>query len=213
MSKMIKIIFISITNKKMTQDTPHTRELMGMIMQAMEQDPGQGGLTEEDISRLEITSYDGDDVQCSICLNNITSGQDTTSLSCDHKFHSHCIQRWFIRNGTCPVCRAEQPRTNTEQSVSRSVRLNNNTVFTFEWNNTTIRTSWSLQNHTLADVLDFVSRLEGVDKVFQIQSDTLTFKNTEGYNTLKRTLNRMGITGDMTFRVANHPNVVVFDII
>ncbi len=195
----------------MSQDASHTRELMGMIMQAMEQ--GQGGLTEEEISRLDITSYEGDDVQCSICLNNITTGQDVTSLSCEHTFHSQCIQRWFRRNATCPVCRAEQPRSNTEQTVSRRFRLNNTTIFTFEWNDTTIRTSWSLQNHTLADVMDFVSRLEGIDQVFQIQSDTLTFKSTEGYNTLKKTLNRTGITGDMTFRVANHPNVVVFDII
>ena len=197
----------------MAQDMAHTRELMGMIMQAMDQEPGQTGLSEEDISRLEIVPYEGDDVQCSICLNNITTGQDVTSLSCEHTFHSQCIQRWFRRNATCPVCRAEQPRTNTEQPVSRRFRLNNNSIFTFEWNDTTIRTSWSLQNHTLADVLDFVSRLEGVDQVFQIQSDTLTFKSTEGYNTLKKTLNRTGITGDMTFRIANHPNVVVFDII
>ena len=213
MSKMSKIFFITITNKKMSQDASHTRELMGMIMQAMDQDQGQGGLTEEEISRLEITPYEGDDVQCSICLNNITTGQDVTSLSCEHTFHSQCIQRWFRRNATCPVCRAEQPRANTEQTVSRRFRLNNNTIFTFEWNDISIRTSWSLQNHTLADVLDFVSRLEGIDQVFQIQSDTLTFKSTEGYNTLKKTLNRTGITGDMTFRVANHPNVVVFDII
>lgn len=196
-----------------TQDSTHTRELMGMIMQAMEQEPGQAGLSEEDISRLDITQYEGDDVQCSICLNNIISGQDVTSLSCEHTFHSQCIQRWFGRNATCPVCRAEQPRATTEQTVSRRFRLNNHTIFTFEWNDTSIRTSWSLQNHTLADVLDFVSRLDGIDQVFQIQSDTLTFKSTEGYNTLKKTLNRSGITGDMAFRVANHPNVVVFDII
>lgn len=197
----------------MAQDAAHTRELMSMIMQAMDQEPGQAGLSEEDISRLEIAPYEGEDVQCSICLNSITSGQDVTSLTCEHTFHSQCIQRWFRRNATCPVCRTEQPRIRTEQTEPRRLRLNNHTIFTFEWNNTTIRTSWSLQNHTLVDVFDFVSRLEGVDQVFQIQSDTLTFKNTEGYNILKKTLNRTGITGDMTFRVANHPNVVVFDII
>ena len=153
----------------MAQDMAHTRELMGMIMQAMDQEPGQTGLSEEDISRLEIVPYEGDDVQCSICLNNITTGQDVTSLSCEHTFHSQCIQRWFRRNATCPVCRAEQPRTNTEQPVSRRFRLNNNSIFTFEWNDTTIRTSWSLQNHTLADVLDFVSRLEGLIKYFRFR--------------------------------------------
>jgi hypothetical protein len=111
------------------------------------------------------------------------------------------------------MCRAEQPRPIEEQPEPRRFRLTNNVVFTIQWNNVSVRTSWSLQTHTLADVMDFVSRLDGVEHVFQIQSDTLTFKNTEGYNTLKKTLNRTGITGDMTFRVMNHPAVVVFDII
>lgn len=182
---------------------------MGMIMQAMEQERTR--LSEEDISRLEITPYEGDDVQCSICLNNISTGQDVTRLACEHTFHSHCIQTWFRRGTSCPVCRAEQPRV--DDQIPRRVRLNNTTIFTFEWDNIAIRTSWSLQNHTLADVMDFVSRLEGVDQVFQIQSDTLSFKNTEGYNMLKKTLNRTGITSDMTFRISNHPNVVIFDII
>ena len=81
----------------------HTRELMGMIMAAMGEEPSQAGLSEEYISRLDIAPYEGDDVQCSICLNNITTGQNVTSLSCEHTFHSQCIQRWFRRNATCPV--------------------------------------------------------------------------------------------------------------
>lgn len=193
----------------MTRDP--TVELMGLIMQAMDQ--GHTRLSEDDISRLEIRSHEGEDVQCAICLSDITSGQNVTTLSCDHAFHAGCIQRWFRRNVTCPMCRAEQPRPIEEQPEPRRFRLTNSVVFTIQWNNVSVRTSWSLQTHTLADVMDFVSRLDGVEHVFQIQSDTLTFKNTEGYNTLKKTLNRTGITGDMTFRVMNHPAVVVFDII
>lgn len=187
----------------MTRDP--TMDLMGMIMQAME----HTRLSEEDISRLDVRSHEGDDVQCSICLSDITSGQNVTTLVCDHVFHSECIHRWFRSNVTCPMCRAEQPRP----EPTRRFRLTNNVVFTIQWNDVSVRTSWSLQNNTLADVMDFVSRLDGVEHVFQIQSDTLTFKNTEGYNTLKKTLNRAGITGDMTFRVRNHPAIVVFDII
>lgn len=196
----------------MTQQNDQTRDLMGMIMQAMGQDNEPSHLSEEDISRMPVVAYEGDDHQCAICLNDITSGQNMTKLSCDHMFHADCVQTWFRRSTSCPVCRAEQPRTNGSVS-NRRFRLNNNVCFTFMWNDMSIPTAWSLQNHTLADIMDFVARLDGVDNVFQIQSDTLTFKNTEGYNTLKKTLNRTGISGDMTFRVTNHPNVVVFDII
>lgn len=194
----------------MTHQNDHVRDLMGMIMQAMGQDNTR--LSEDDISRMPVVPHEGEDQQCAICLNDITNGQEVTKLSCDHVFHADCVQTWFRRSTSCPVCRTDQSRT-SEPVPNRRFRLSNNVCFTFQWNGVSIPTAWSLQNHTLADVMDFVARLDGVDNVFQIQSDTLTFKNTEGYNTLKKTLNRTGITSDMTFRVTNHPNIVVFDII
>jgi|SaaInlV_150m_DNA_3_1039698.scaffolds.fasta_scaffold41404_2 hypothetical protein len=41
---------------------------------------------------------------CTICLEE--GGKH--KLACGHKFHRHCIKRWFAENRSCPVCRAPQ---------------------------------------------------------------------------------------------------------
>lgn len=44
---------------------------------------------------------------CSICLSDIDNYQsDTKSLSCGHKYHTVCINRWLENNNTCPYCRS-----------------------------------------------------------------------------------------------------------
>lgn len=41
---------------------------------------------------------------CSICHGKMI--KNITQLSCKHKFHKECIQKWFDRgNNTCPLCR------------------------------------------------------------------------------------------------------------
>lgn len=43
---------------------------------------------------------------CSICLTKITS--DITTLPCNHKFHTSCIDKWKESGkNTCPYCRKE----------------------------------------------------------------------------------------------------------
>lgn len=42
--------------------------------------------------------------ECSICTDSLNSG-DIKKLSCGHKFHLGCIERWSQENQTCPVCR------------------------------------------------------------------------------------------------------------
>ncbi len=41
---------------------------------------------------------------CSICTNNYVSRESLRELSCDHKFHKDCIDKWFEQNETCPLC-------------------------------------------------------------------------------------------------------------
>jgi hypothetical protein len=40
--------------------------------------------------------------ECSICLE-ATKGT-YLALPCLHKFHLHCIEEWFKRARTCPLC-------------------------------------------------------------------------------------------------------------
>ena len=41
---------------------------------------------------------------CTICLDSINRSAQR-SLSCNHKFHRVCINRWLRTRSTCPVCR------------------------------------------------------------------------------------------------------------
>ena len=42
---------------------------------------------------------------CSICLTDITLNKK--ELSCKHKYHTECIDKWLERKSTCPICRKE----------------------------------------------------------------------------------------------------------
>jgi Ring finger domain len=41
---------------------------------------------------------------CAVCFDDIQSS-NSTLLSCSHRFHTNCIDRWLRSNHTCPVCR------------------------------------------------------------------------------------------------------------
>lgn len=51
-----------------------------------------------------------DEFDCAICQDKIEKGQMMTRLPCtetiNHIFHSECIDKWFDRKNTCPICRS-----------------------------------------------------------------------------------------------------------
>uniref|UniRef100_T1IKT5 RING-type E3 ubiquitin transferase n=1 Tax=Strigamia maritima TaxID=126957 RepID=T1IKT5_STRMM len=44
---------------------------------------------------------------CSICLEDLNRCPFITELTCNHKFHSSCLDTWISQhnNNTCPICR------------------------------------------------------------------------------------------------------------
>ena len=59
--------------------------------------------------------------ECSICLGSLDqsagfeglpldASEATTSLECSHVFHRACLELWFERQRTCPLCRAAPRR-------------------------------------------------------------------------------------------------------
>lgn len=49
------------------------------------------------------------DVICSICYKIIEKGHPTSSLDCQHCFHSDCIEGWGEESGSeCPTCEVEK---------------------------------------------------------------------------------------------------------
>lgn len=55
--------------------------------------------------------------ECSICYNKIPSKKNTI-LSCGHEFHSKCIEDWFERSSSCPLCREEIPPSKFKVAIS-----------------------------------------------------------------------------------------------
>lgn len=43
---------------------------------------------------------------CSICHENLIENDQNTTTSCNHVYHSICLNRWLSQgNNTCPICR------------------------------------------------------------------------------------------------------------
>jgi hypothetical protein len=42
---------------------------------------------------------------CSICLDNFNHTTLHRTLSCNHKFHPYCVDKWLFHSSTCPMCR------------------------------------------------------------------------------------------------------------
>jgi len=60
--------------------------------------------------------------ECSICLMEVTEGQDTILLPCGHMFHDKCVTKWLEIHNTCPLCRFELPTDNIDYERQRNQR-------------------------------------------------------------------------------------------
>jgi len=56
---------------------------------------------------------------CSVCQEEVNeAGQELTQLSCSHRFHRRCIEKWLRQKDTCPTCRTHVPCNNHPIVVS-----------------------------------------------------------------------------------------------
>merc|ERR1712224_282774 len=44
---------------------------------------------------------------CAICFMDYEHGDSARRLRCDHMFHKGCIDEWFARSTTCPLCKSD----------------------------------------------------------------------------------------------------------
>ena len=48
-----------------------------------------------------------DPEECCICLQIFSdSNSEVVRLPCSHLYHKKCIQRWFLKNSACPLCKS-----------------------------------------------------------------------------------------------------------
>ncbi|CAI9283697.1 unnamed protein product [Lactuca saligna] len=61
-----------------------------------------GKITQEQIYDSSTCKNDN----CVICLKDFKKTKTIQLLvSCQHSFHGHCINKWLLVNGSCPICR------------------------------------------------------------------------------------------------------------
>ena len=45
--------------------------------------------------------------ECLICLEEYDEGQQLTVIKCGHLYHKPCLDTWFLKKQTCPLCDEE----------------------------------------------------------------------------------------------------------
>jgi len=85
-----------------------------VIEQLMEQNGGSGApppASEEAIRSLAKKQVDPEMLgpegraECSICMDDVSLGDEVTTLPCNHWFHGDCVTAWLKEHDTCPHCR------------------------------------------------------------------------------------------------------------
>jgi hypothetical protein len=49
----------------------------------------------------------GGNKECSICFDEFTADSQIALTPCNHVYHLGCINKWYCRSPSCPVCRQE----------------------------------------------------------------------------------------------------------
>ena len=122
---------------------------------------------------------DKDEVECSICLVPLESGDRIGKLPCHHPMHVECLKPWLQRQNACPLCkrlRIAQPRYDDENDKSKMGR-------TGEVSNTRGTTGSFSTDDLIRDseaATDSVQELEALDSVVMEEDDQSTHQLEEG---------------------------------
>lgn len=109
-------------------DTVFTQEafdrIMSQMMDANATNAGPGPASNAAIEALPRQNLDasmmGTDgkAECSVCMDNVSIGEEVTVLPCRHWFHEQCVTIWLKEHDTCPQCRQGISRETTSHVPS-----------------------------------------------------------------------------------------------
>ncbi|XP_071727220.1 NEP1-interacting protein 2-like [Rutidosis leptorrhynchoides] len=86
------------------------------IFDVFESNNESKGLCEDEINKLPkcmLKNYSkknerNETNSCAICLHDFKNREEGRLLpNCRHVYHVACIDKWLIRNGSCPICRRD----------------------------------------------------------------------------------------------------------
>lgn len=75
---------------------------------------------------LELFDLFGEEIFCSVCLEQVKEGQRTVVIkNCQHGFHQSCLDPWLLSNKSCPNCRGavQDANINVSPTVSQLIEL------------------------------------------------------------------------------------------
>lgn len=109
-------LFASLLNPANARsgDAVYTQEALdNIISQLMEQNTSNAPppATEEAIAALPKKQLDEKMLgpegkgECSVCMDDVTLGDEVVQLPCSHWFHEQCASIWLKEHNTCPICR------------------------------------------------------------------------------------------------------------
>jgi len=92
-------------------------ETKSTTLTAAEVQSGMGPVQAESIQRGQEGPKKEEELGCSICTEDFTTGEDVRVLPCHHKYHPACIDPWLLNvSGTCPLCRHDLRPTTSQNS-------------------------------------------------------------------------------------------------
>ncbi|XP_022718958.1 E3 ubiquitin-protein ligase SIRP1-like [Durio zibethinus] len=96
-----------------------------LLQYLAENDPNRYGTppAQKEVVEAMPTVTVEDNVQCSVCLEDIESGSEAKEMPCKHKFHGGCITPWLELHSSCPVCRYQLP--SDDSKIEANVTRNN----------------------------------------------------------------------------------------
>jgi hypothetical protein len=111
-------LFSNLVQSILRRDVGNTEPIYEDIQILFNTDPLpiSQSLRLEDLSRYTslFVHENADSEECSICRNAFLENEICRKVNqCNHFFHQSCVDQWFSRNSTCPMCRQSvYPNTN-----------------------------------------------------------------------------------------------------
>ena len=65
------------------------------------------GLISKNILNKTEVKINTNDNFCVICQEDIQKNSIIREINCKHSFHINCIDKWFVDNKKCPMCKYE----------------------------------------------------------------------------------------------------------
>ncbi|KAJ8277304.1 hypothetical protein GJAV_G00073770 [Gymnothorax javanicus] len=68
----------------------------------------------KNLPTVQVTQeHVGSGLECPVCKEDYSAGENVRQLPCNHLFHNDCIVPWLEQHDTCPVCRKSLSGQNT----------------------------------------------------------------------------------------------------